>query len=580
MKWLESSSNTRYIESEENMKEVVRKLSVFLAVALLCTSIPLTAKMQEKASILNEEVGATELVVLYTNDVHGRAAKNMGYSGVAALKKYYIAKGASVLVLDAGDAFQGMPFASLDEGSSVVECMNRVGYDAMTPGCQDFNYGVERLLNLRGQMNFKLLGANVKNSLNGKNVLEPYTIIEKAGKKIGVFGLITPNITYKTNKDNIKNLTFQDPLTRAKEIVSQLKEKGVDYIIGLTSVGKEVAPKSIEIAKQVDGIDLIVDGHSHSPMGSGEKYGDTLLVSAGEYLNYVGIAIFKNGTVKADMVNSEQFPEKDTALDEAIAKINERQDKILSEVIGKTTVRLNADREVIRKGETAFGNMVTDAMRKVSGADIAVTNSAGICASIEVGEITKRNLITTFPYGNYVVTTKVTGQDIKDMLEHSVDNYPEPMQYFLQVSGMKFSFDSKKTVGKRVYNITIKGKKLNLKKTYVLATNNFMKNGGDQYGMLAGKAVLNEYDTLDEILADYIAKYPNTMPKIEGRITEGKKPAVKPVKKKDKKQEKTSKKKKVEKKQTKKSSKANSSKKSQKAKSKVVKKGANAAKKK
>lgn len=547
------------------MKKIIHTLAVLLAVVLLCTSLPvqITAEEVESDSILKEEVGQGDIVVLYTNDVHARAAKNMGYSSVSALRRHYLATGASVILLDAGDAFQGMPFASLDKGQSVVDCMNLVGYDVMTPGCQDFNYGTEQLLKLKASMKFNLICGNITKKDNGQALLDSYTILEKAGKRIGIFGLITPNVVYKTNPANIKDLAFQDPIVRAKEIVAKLQAEKVDYIIGLTSVGKEVAPKSTEIAAQVKGIDLIVDGHSHAPMGPGEKVNDTLVVSAGEYLKYVGVAIVKYGTVKANMVSSEQFSEKDSSVDDLILKINEKQDAILSQVIGKTSVRLNADREVIRARETEFGNMITDAMRELTGADIAVNNGGGICASIEIGDITKRNLITTFPYGNYVVTTKVTGQDIKDMLEHSVDGYPEPMQYFLQVSGMKFSFDSKKAVGSRVYGIYINGKKMNLKSTYILATNNFMKNGGDQYTMIADKSIIGEYDTLDEVLSAYIQANPNKVPKIEGRITEGvqkvvvkpspsKKPVKSQMKKPEKKKEvkKSTSKKKVVKKST------------------------------
>lgn len=540
---------------------MIHALAILLSVILLCTSLPgqVVAEVAESESILNEEVGQGDIVVLYTNDVHARAAKNMGYSSVSALRKHYLATGASVILLDAGDAFQGMPFASLDKGKSVVECMNLVGYDVMTPGCQDFNYGTEQLLKLKDSMKFNLICGNITEKDSGRELLDSYTILERAGKRIGIFGLITPNIVYKTNLSNIKGLVFQDPIERAKEIVARLQAEKVDYIIGLTSVGKEVAPKSTEIAAQVRGIDLIVDGHSHAPMGPGEKVNNTLVVSAGEYLKYVGVAIIKNSTVKANMVSSEQFSQKDSKVDDLIVKINEKQEVILSQVIGKTSVRLNADREAIRAKETEFGNMITDAMRELTGADIAVNNGGGICASIEIGDITKRNLITTFPYGNYVVTTKVTGQDIKDMLEHSVDGYPEPIQYFLQVSGVKFSFDSKKTVGSRVYNIYINGKKINLKSKYVLATNNFMKNGGDQYTMLADKNILGEYDTLDEVLSAYIQAHPNQEPKIEGRITEGvqkvvaksspsKKPAKKPVKKPTKKSTKKPAKKKAAKK--------------------------------
>ena len=554
------------------MKKVIQLLAFVLSFVLFSTSVPVYASDEANKGILDVSVGKGDLVILYTNDAHAKATSNIGYSGVAALKKEYINKGATVLLLDAGDAFQGMPFASLDKGESVVDVMNLVGYDVMTPGCQDFNYGSDQLLNLKQNMKYQLICGNITKKDTGKALLDSYVIMERDGKKIGIFGLITPNVVYKTNPENVKGLEFQDPIQRAKDIVAELKEQKVDYIIGLTSVGKEVAPKSTEIAAQVDGIDLIVDGHSHAPMGPGERINSTLVVSAGEYLKYVGVAILKNGSVQADMVSPEQFSKKDVTVDALISHINEKHNAILSQVIGKTSVRLNADREVIRAKETEFGNLVTDAMRDVSGADIAVTNGAGICASIEVGDITKKNLITAFPYGNYVVTIKLTGNEIKAMLEHSVDTYPEPIQYFLQVSGMTFKFDASKPVGSRVYDVMIKGEKMNPKKEYLVATNNFIKNGGDQYTMLASKSVVGEFDTIDEVLSAYIQENGDKVPSIEGRIIEAKQKATPSVGKKKKVVKKDKKKpvKKVNKKTTKKSTK----KATKKAAKKVVKKEA------
>ena len=208
--------------------------------------------------------------------------------------------------------------------------------------------------------------------------------------------------------------------------------------------------------------------------------------------------------------------------DEAITKVVEgieaEQSVLLNQIVGKTVVALEGAREKVRTGETNLGNLITDAMISATGADCALTNGGGIRASIDAGDITKGEIITVLPFGNYIVTKSVTGADIKAALEHGTGSYPEPLGGFPHVSGITFAIDTGKPVGDRVVDITVKDQPLDLNKKYVLATNDFMAAGGDEYTMFADDAILNEYSALDEAVIAYIQAKGSVSPAAEGRI--------------------------------------------------------------
>ena len=199
--------------------------------------------------------------------------------------------------------------------------------------------------------------------------------------------------------------------------------------------------------------------------------------------------------------------------------IESEQEELLSQVVGSTYVALEGAREKVRTGETNLGNLITDAMVYLTGADCALTNGGGIRASIDAGDITKGEIITVLPFGNYIVTKKVTGADIKAALEHGTKAYPEPLGGFPHVSGIKYVIDIGRQAGDRVVNITVNGQPLDLNKEYVLATNDFMAAGGDEYTMFADDPILNEYSSLDEAVIAYIQAKGSVSPGVEGRVT-------------------------------------------------------------
>lgn len=505
------------------MKRIWKFLSLILVFVLVLTPVaPASA-----AAISTKDTDLTGYtVILHTNDTHGRAIPdssggNMGYAAVSALKKSAEAAGAQVILLDAGDTLHGLPFATVSRGESIVELMNLVGYDAMTPGNHDFNYGSARLSELSKLMKFPLLSSNVVVKANGQNFLQNHIIITKNGVDYGIFGLSTPQTEYMTNPKNVDTLEFRNPVEAAKLEVANLKASGADVIIALAHIGTDKSSDftSERIAKEVDGIDLIVDGHSHSLHEEGLKVEDTLIVSTGDYLKNIGVAVFdKEGKLSAGTINAKTFTETDPYVSQVIEKVSKANDTALSEVIGKTSVVLDGVRENVRTKETNLGDLTADAMRHGTNADVAITNGGGIRTSIEVGDITKLDMVTVFPFGNYVVTKYVTGEALVQALELGVSGYPAVSGPFPQVSGITFGIDASKPAGSRVTDVKVNGKPVDLKAKYLLATNDFMAVGGDGYTMLKDFALENEFGALEEILMAYIKELGVVNIQADGRI--------------------------------------------------------------
>jgi 5'-nucleotidase / UDP-sugar diphosphatase len=504
------------------------KKSLFTALSTLLIFGGLSTANIESASA---EGTTKTITILHTNDSHSKVEEGtydgMGFAKMATLMKQYESNNPNTLILDAGDTFHGTPFATLSKGESVADLFNTLGYDALAAGNHDFNYGYERLLELTKLVEFPILSANVRYEKDNELLLNPYVIEEVDGLKIGIFGLSTPETTYKTNPKNVEGLKFTDPVEEAKAMVSLLQSKDVDAIVALTHLGTDASSTetSIKVAEGAPGIDLIVDGHSHTT--DMKSYGvDTLIVSAGEYtknLGVVNLTFEGNELVKkeADLHTKEEAAAEGVEPDADIEKLIEEKmnDEIYTEVIGSTDVKLNGEREQVRAGETNLGNLITDAMVAATGADAAITNGGGIRASINAGEITKGEVAEVMPFGNYVVTKKFTGKTIKEALEHGTSDYPEVKGAFPHVSGMTFEVDVLAPKGERVKKIKIKGEPVDLDKEYLIATNDFMAVGGDDYKMFEDGELVNEYSALDEIIINYIKEHTPVKAKVEDRFS-------------------------------------------------------------
>lgn len=427
-----------------------------------------------------------------------------------------------MLLLDAGDALHGLPFATISKGESIVRIMNTMGYDVMTPGNHDFNYGYERLMELKEIMEYPLISANVYK--DGEPLFTPFVIKEVAGIKVGIFGLTTSETAYKTNPKNVEGLEFKDPVEIAESMVKQLKDEGVDFVIALAHLGidEDSEDTGKKVAENVKGIDLIVDGHSHSVLESGLEVGDALIVQTGEYTKNLGIVEieFEEGEViskKASLFTKDEGADivEDEEVKDIIAKVDEENNEITSVKVGETAVRLDGERENVRTGETNLGNLITDAMLQASGADLALTNGGGIRASIEAGDITTGDIIKVLPFANYVVVIEAKGSDVLAALNNGVSAYPEQKGAFPQVAGITYTIDEATST---VTDIMVGDEPIDLEKTYKVATNDFIAAGGDEYIMFKDCKVLVELSALNEILAAYIQEMGTVDAKVEGRM--------------------------------------------------------------
>ena len=489
--------------------------------------------------------GATEteqdltghIVSLHTNDVHGAIGE---YAKVAALKQAYQAAGAYVLLADAGDFIQGDPTVSASQGKTAIELMNLAGYDVAAPGNHEFDYGYPNLKTLAGEADFPILAANVRYD-NAAALGDQTTFTTTDGKKIGIFGLDTPETATKAHPDKIKGVSFlaaQEMFDCAQAQVDALKADGCDYIICLGHLGidaESTGNRSIDLLEKVTGIDVFIDGHSHSTLeeikeatnGTG-KVGDTVLTSTGTKLANVGMVdISPDGTIStSSLATSELTVTPDAKVAARAEEIQKEIDADYGTVFAKTEVALDGEKANVRTGETNLGDLIADAMLWQAGlldegVDAAVTNGGGIRASIAAGDITKKDINTVLPFGNTLYVVKVTGAELLEALEASTYCTPEAIGGFPQVAGIEFTvntgaqFDTKElypgsTYGKpasinRVMIQTVGGEAFNPEETYTIVTNDFMGAGGDTY--YAFKAASSGYDSgvpLDEVVMDYI----------------------------------------------------------------------------
>lgn len=490
----------------------------FMSLALSITMV-LSLVLFNPISAFAED--AKELVILHFNDTHARVKSvekdgvvtGVGFDRIAQYKQDLLKENPNVLMLDAGDTLHGQPIATLSQGESIVKILNLMGIDAFTPGNHDFNYGFARLQELEKMMNFPIVSANVMDK-SGKEVFKPYVIKEMDGFKVGIFGLSTPETSYKTNPKNVETIDFTDTIAAAKKAVEALEKENVDVIIALSHLGLDQGDDtSDKVAEAVDGIDLVIDGHSHTTLEEGRMVKNTLIASTGEYDKAFGIVTLKiaNGEVTeksaklmAAADTKDIVPHPDVVA--LLADIDKGLNEILSEKIGTSTVMLDGARENVRTKETNFGQLVADAMLDATGAEVALTNGGGIRASIEAGDITKNHIVTSFPFGNYLVTKEVKGKDIKAALEHGLSKYPEQNGGFPHVAGITFTFNTANPAGSRVSDLMVGGSPVDMEKAYLFVTNDFMAAGGDDYTMLKPYATVNEYAAFDEILVNYIKK--------------------------------------------------------------------------
>lgn len=498
------------------MKKV---LSLVLVVLLILSSF---------SFVFAEDAETVKITVIHTNDTHSRLIgtnTEIGFAKIATLIKEAKEANPNTLVLDAGDTLHGMPIVNISKGENAIKVLEAAGYDYMTLGNHDFNYGKERLFELRDMSQVGMLSANIVDE-NGEYIFTPYVIEEVGDVKVGIYGLSTPDTVILTNPNNVVGLVFKDPIEVSKEMVEELEDK-TDVIIALAHLGLDESSTltSKALAQEVEGIDLIIDGHSHSMLEGGQLENNTLIVQTknyGQNLGYVDIEILEGEVtgITARLLAAADTADvvPDTDLQKIIEDIEAANAEVFNEVIATTGVYLDGVRENVRTKETNLGNLSADAARAATGADIAFVNGGGIREDIPVGDITKGKIAAIFPFGNTIEVKKITGADLKAMLEWSVSDYPAAKGAFLQVSGLEFTFDPAKEIGSKVVEILVGGEAFDEAKEYTVAINDFMSTGGDGYAMLADYDVLAIYGTYEEIIIDYLVANGTAGSEVSGRI--------------------------------------------------------------
>jgi len=470
------------------------------------------------------------ITIAHTNDVHGHITENpdskeFGYAKMATLINEMRQANPNFLLIDAGDTFQGTIYVNQSKGESILPILNHLGYETMTAGNHEFDFGWEQVLKLRDALDYPVINANAFKS-DGTNLLEPVHYATVGGEKFAFLGLVTEETPIVTHPDNVKGLTFKNPVDVAKEWVPKLK-KEADHVIVVSHVGIDV---DREIAKNVPGIELIVGGHSHTALKEPEVVNGTYIVQDWEYGKSLGRAdlYYFNGKLVAfsgGLLEYDETVKSDPEVAAMVDKIAKDIDAALSTVIAKAEVDLEGDRAAVRSRETNLGNLTADIMlertKTIPGheADVALTNGGGIRDKIAAGDITKKMLQTVFPFPNTLVIVEATGADIKAALENGVSQVETGAGRFPQISGMSFTYDPSKKPGDRVLEVKIGGQPLDLNKTYRVATNDFIAAGGDGYESFKKPGILNTGITFYDMMEEALTKMKSVHPKTEGRIT-------------------------------------------------------------
>ncbi|WOS62271.1 bifunctional metallophosphatase/5'-nucleotidase [Sinorhizobium fredii] len=522
------------------------------------------------ASLLALSSGAAfadyELNILHINDLHSRIesinkfdstcsaeeeGKNECFGGVARLKTLIDQKrqeltGKNLLLLNAGDNFQGSLFFTTYRGAAEAEFLNLMKFDAMTVGNHEFDEAEDGLASFLDKVTFPVVTANVLPSHKSKigDRIKPSLVLDVGGQKVGIVGAVA-NDTPELSSPGPDILIGEDVATITSAI-EELKKQGVNKIIALTHVGY---PRDLAAIAKIPDVDVVVGGHSHSLLSNTDEKAEgpyptmvdnpggykVPVVQAGSYSKYLGdlvVTFDDNGVVKAakgDPILVDSKVKPDEAVVVRIKELAKPIEELRSKVVAKTEAPIDGARENCRTKECEMGSLVADAMLdrvKGQGVTIAITNGGGLRASIDAGDVTMGEVITVLPFQNTVATFQLKGADIRAALENGVSQVEEGGGRFPQVAGLKFSFDRSKPAGSRVVSVEVKEgdafKPLDPEKTYSLVSNNFMRAGGDGYAVFKAKGE-NAYDYgpgLETVLADYLAAHQPFKPYTDGRISQ------------------------------------------------------------
>ncbi|WP_281645365.1 bifunctional UDP-sugar hydrolase/5'-nucleotidase UshA [Parendozoicomonas sp. Alg238-R29] len=504
------------------MRSMHRGLKLFTATAL-ALSVSACSFLQHQPEATYEKDKTYKLTVLHTNDHHGRFWQDRkGRWGMSArmtlvkqIRSEVEAEGGNVLLLSGGDINTGVPESDLQDAVPDFKGMNMLGYDAMAVGNHEFD-NPRTILKMQEELaNFPFLSANIINEKTGKPLFNPYTTFNFNGLRIAVMGMTTTDTPKQTSPESVAGLEFKSPVEVASKLVPEL-EKKADVIIATTHMGHYQngdygvnAPGDVTLARSVDGIDLIVGGHSQDPLFEPDLQNGTYIVQAHEWGKYVGRADFefKNGSLK--LVSYELVPvnpknakikiPQDPDMLALLTPYQEKGAKLVEAKVGSVDERLMGERKEVRFQPTNLGTLLSKAFMEKSGADFATMNGGGIRASIDGGEITYKDVLTVLPFGNTLSTVEMTGSEVIDYLG-VVATKPANSGAFAHFAGIEMIIDDH-----NVSDVKIGGEAINYEKTYKMAILSFSASGGDKYPKLNDKPGYVDTGFMDaDVLREFV----------------------------------------------------------------------------
>lgn len=529
------------------MSKKLLSLLVVLALALTMSATAFadyyTGLLPTVKTIAPDYTGKT--IILHTNDVHGAID---GYAYMPALRDKFLDWGANdVILVDAGDFSQGTPYVSLNQGEAAVELMNAAGYDVVTLGNHEFDYGYEKLMENLESAEFVTLCADVYLDETGESILPSAAVGESdGGVKIGFVGIETPETATKVNPGLISGIsfaTFDDLYASVQDAVDSIRDES-DLVIAISHLGVDAESvangyRSVDLLEKVEGIDFTIDGHSHTVMTAGEDA--QAIQSTGTKFAYIGVIVIddETKTIEDNFLLSTAGLSKDEDVAAAAQEIMDAIDEVYNQPFATSEVHLEGDKPNVRSHETNLGDLITDAMVwsvvKEGGIEqvepnqvVGITNGGGIRVSLEPGDLTMADFNTVMPFGNTVAVIYVTGEELLEALEASTFFTPEPIGGYPQTSGIVWTIDTTKEFDQgEVYTLngkessyyapasiqrvtieSVNGEPFDPAATYAVVTNNFLAAGGDTYNVF--NRAYSEgagFDTgipMDEAVVDYI----------------------------------------------------------------------------
>lgn len=457
-----------------------------------------------------------KIKIITTADIHGwvlprpdKKEKTRLFGGAAALANFIKShrKGKTpVLLLDAGDWFQGTPEGTIPEGRMLPEIFNVLKYDALVIGNHDYDLGEAALKGLVGSMSSTVLGANIYVKGTGKRIdyAKPYIIKKIAGVKIGIFGILSSKMPQLTFPKNVEKLEFKNEIESAREMVAELKAKGADVIVMVSHIGSENASqhRNIEgdesIARAVSGIDVIVGGHTHVPIWKPKIINGALITQAWCNLKAAGVIDLEIDPTTKKVVSAKGRLEKlwidkwgeDPVVGAIVERYADEVGRHLDQVISEAAEDMNRD----YNSQDAVGGWMADCMRKWAKTDVALQNGGGVRANFKTGPISLRDIFAVMPFSNQVVTVNLKGSELVKILDHGVSGEVG----FIEVSGVKATYKRGAPDGKRIRKVWVRGRRLKKDAIYSLTVPDFIFAGGSGYDFSAAQDAV----TLPVLLRD------------------------------------------------------------------------------